>query len=169
MPGAVAIRAVARIALLLLIPLSMGVALALQRVRWRWLAPMLVLLLMVDQLQDIPSFSRERTRARVARIASLVPRGCTSFYFAPAMPAASTMPDWALQLDAMWVELATGVPTINGYSGYIPPGWERLRDNHVRDAADGARIRSALESWRRRFRLSPADICVVGSTLQEGP
>jgi hypothetical protein len=30
------------------------------------------------------------------------------------------------QTDAMWISLRTGLPTLNGFSGWAPPGWELL-------------------------------------------
>ena len=48
------------------------------------------------------------------------PRICRSFYAAPQM---GRQP-YEVQTDAMMMAIAHRLPTINGYSGNIPPGWD---------------------------------------------
>ena len=48
------------------------------------------------------------------------PRDCQSFYVAPEQNAT----EFEVQLDAMMVAMMEHVPTLNGYSGFIPKGWD---------------------------------------------
>ena len=48
------------------------------------------------------------------------PRECRSFYAAPQAHRAP----YEVQIDAMMLALAQHLPTINGYSGLNPPGWD---------------------------------------------
>jgi hypothetical protein len=62
---------------------------------------------------------------RPAQLAALAlvpppPAGCTSFFI--LSPGAPIVP-FILEIDAILVAQRTDVPTLNGYSGQIPPGW----------------------------------------------
>jgi len=73
----------------------------------------------------------------------------------------------------MEAQLASGVPTVNGYSGKLPPGWQdqqpRLGSGaeepnpglffiRVCTEADRQRLDKALRAWRARHGLKEADI-----------
>ncbi len=61
------------------------------------------------------------------------PSGCQAFLLrVPNQPA-----NYLDQNDAMWISLKTGLPTLNGSSGWSPPGW-RLEDPTI-DYAEAAR------------------------------
>jgi hypothetical protein len=61
---------------------------------------------------------------------SAPPRECRTFY------AVKTQADGAeMQIDAMMVAMGHNLPTINGYSGFAPPGWDlydRTADYEIR-------------------------------------
>jgi hypothetical protein len=63
--------------------------------------------------------SRAFERAHFDNV-SAAPTDCRSFYIAsePGQPPS------IVQIDAMLVAQRVGIPTINGYSGNFPPGWE---------------------------------------------
>lgn len=158
-PGANAIRAVSRVGIWLLLPAAIGLALALDRLRLRgrnWAAVALGALCLLEQGLRQGGFDAQAAAADVARIAGEV-RGCKSFFYSPEHPST---PEWKYQLDAMWASLQAGVPTVNGYSGKVPPGWE-LEDPVVRDDASARRISAALERWMRARGLAPAEVCRV--------
>ena len=52
-----------------------------------------------------------------------------------------------MHLDAAWAALASGVPTVNGYSGAAPPAWEPLHDGRIRTPAEAAALEAALAEW----------------------
>jgi hypothetical protein len=62
------------------------------------------------------------------------------------------------QVDAIWAQLLTDRPTLNGYSGNTPPGWE-LEWNLIRTPEDEQRVRVAAERWVAAQGLDPAGLC----------
>jgi hypothetical protein len=122
-PGAVGMRAVGRVVLILLIPSALGLAALVQylerkrRVAWSWIV---ALVCFFEQGITTETFDASANRSTITAIAHQVDPGRQAFYYHPAEP----QPFYRYQLDAMWASLLTGVPTINGYSGYSPPGWE---------------------------------------------
>jgi Ig-like domain from next to BRCA1 gene len=168
-PGAKAIRAVSRVALMLLLPLSVALAGSLEALgrRWgAWVALPLGLLAALEQGQTTPSFDKEENRRDVSAIAARVPRDCDAFLYAPVL---SRGPWWKEQLDGMWAALESGVPTLNGYSGSEPRGWP-FHFAAINTEADAERVARALEGWRAERRLG-ADwqVCLVRRTETDGP
>jgi hypothetical protein len=159
-PGAAAIRAVSRIALVLLIPAGVGAAVLAERLRGH--APVLVLLaigMANDQRQTFRSFDKAEGRRRVAVIASAIPSGCAAFLYTP--PAGTEDP-WWYQTDAMWASMNSGVPTINGYSGNTPPEWRFYR-NQIVNPAHNRQLIEDLITWSRRWSLDRAHVCQIST------
>ena len=71
--------------------------------------------------------SREFERKHTAAVIR-APRECRSFYAAP-QPG---RPPFEVQIHAMMIALTEYVPTINGWSGLFPPGWN-FYDTNVGD------------------------------------
>jgi len=65
------------------------------------------------------------------------------------------IPNWAHQLDASWASIMTGVPTINGYSGGIPRGWNFHNPQQA--------SKKDVAVWASQFNVSleDHDICLV--------
>lgn len=151
-PGARGIRAVPRVGLVVLVAWAAGLALAvdaLARSRPRIAAALAVVCLLeqgVASTHFVPAVDRER----VNRIAGEVPPGCAAFVYTPAPDG---WPPWRAQIDAMWVAEEARVPTLNGYSGNLPPGWG-LQDCLVRGPEDRARLDAAVAAWVHRWGLS---------------
>ena len=85
------------------------------------IALMILGLLEQVNLSHSSSLSRVFERAHFNHI-SAAPIDCRSFYIAnePGQPPTS------VQIDAMLVAQKIGIPTINGYSGNVPIGWNLL-------------------------------------------
>lgn len=82
-----------------------------------------------------PAFlSRKFEGEHMAALGS-APRECRSFYAAPQADRAP----FEVQIDAMMVALAQRLPTINGYSGLVPPGWD-FYDTNAADYEQRARL-----------------------------
>ncbi|HEX6037530.1 hypothetical protein [Longimicrobium sp.] len=168
-PGASAIRYVARIGLLVLLPAAVGLALSLDRLGRRHVGLALAVgaVALLEQGRRSGSYDKAGHHARIARLASHIPAGCPRFYFspvqAPGRPVSRLMEQY--QGDAQWMQLLSGIPTVNGYSGNIPPGYADLRDPVIHDAADEARIRNALETWGRTHGMDR--ICWVRRPAEE--
>lgn len=127
-PGAKAIRAVARVSLLLLVPASAGAAAWVDAGRWK--RPLLVaavLFSMIEQGRTSPTFDRRESRDRAAALAGRVDPQAAAFWVSTTrLPAARTFVDGLplrVHVDAMIASLEARVPTVNGYSGWNPPGW----------------------------------------------
>lgn len=164
-PAAGAIRAVTRIALLLLIPLSIAVALYVHHLKSRVLTVAALLILCLEQGQTTLAFEKNVIRRRVASIASMIPQGSQAFYYAPQVTSfVKPRPLWENQLDTMWAQMIAGVPTINGYSANLPAGWAPLNDLVQRSQWDAARIREAVDRWIKQNNVPLEGISVVGNS-----
>jgi hypothetical protein len=129
LPGAQAIRAVARVGVILLLPASAGAASLLDLSGWR--KPLLVgaaLLSMLEQGRTTPSLDRHELRRNTTALVSQVDRFADAFFLTdsgpPPSPALLDRLPLRVHLDAVMASLESGVPTINGYSGGVPPGYK---------------------------------------------
>jgi hypothetical protein len=134
-PGASAIRAGYRCMIVANLFAVTAIALTFDRIfslsfkegrillRFRRVAVLTALLSLgaVEQVNLAPATGLSRKFER--EYFSAVPRApsqCRSFYIAPE----PNHMDAEVQLDAMMIALAQQIPTINGYSGFLPPGWD---------------------------------------------
>jgi hypothetical protein len=159
-PGAAAIRALARIGVWLLVPAGVGVALFLQQrlqAGRTALAVGLGAFCLLEQGLSGPVYDRHEARADLDALAARLPAGCEAFFYAPT---SGTQQEWKYQLDAVWVSGEHGLPTVNGYSGNYPQGW-RLQDNRRFNSEDAERIDSGLGEWARSRSLAPASVCRI--------
>lgn len=157
-PGAAAIRAVPRLGLVVLVAWAAGLALAVDAARRRHTgaAALLGALCLLEQGVSFTHFTPAAERDRVARLAAAISPACTAFVHTPAPDG---WPAWRSQIDALWATQASGVPTLNGYSGNSPPGW-LLEDCLERGPADRARLDAAVEAWVQRWSL-PGRVCRI--------
>jgi hypothetical protein len=155
-PGARAIRAVPRLGLMVLIAWSAGLALAVDALARRraWAGPALAAVCLLEQGISLVHFTPAEERARVERLAATIPRDCTAFVYTPPPDG---WPAWRSHIDAMWAAQLAGVPTLNGYSGNVPPGW-KLEECQVRGPADQARLDDAVDAWIHRGSV-PGRVC----------
>jgi hypothetical protein len=157
-PGATAIRAVGRFDLLANVVFVIGVVLVLELAlttwesrprRYRLLGPVLVmalaLLMATEQVQIDQGIHLPRSD-QLAMLAAVppIPASCRAFYVIDPLTGS---PPFEPQLDAMLIALSAGVPTLNGYSGQVPPGWG------LADVATPGYLDS-VETWRERFGLT---------------
>ena len=139
-PGAKAIRAVARYVLVLALPMSIGFAFLIHHALRRIAAIgsrgvrivvgvallTIVTLGIAEQLGSNEGFSVSEEEAFLSRLAKRLPNECATFYMALNSDAREVNADYALaeyHLDAMLVAQQRGIPTLNGYSGNFPTGW----------------------------------------------
>lgn len=162
-PGASALRAVARIALLLLIPAGFALATfveqALAKAGWRrWLALGVAALCVLEQGQRVGSFDKAEQRADVAQLVAAIDPACPAFFSAPVHGYAY---DEKTQLDAMWAQLQTGIPTVNGYSSNFPRGWELFAHTMTDEAAQRPALEAKLSRWVLSRGLGRDQVCFV--------
>jgi hypothetical protein len=143
-PGAGSLRGVARYVMVLALPMAIAFAVVVHRsmqrisaqdsvLARRALAAALLAVLtfgLVEQFGRAPSISRTAELARLGRLSASLPEGCASFYVAAAPGRRPIKREY--QIDAMLVSITRGVPTLNGYSGHVPPGWS-LREVEAPD------------------------------------
>jgi len=131
LPGAVAIRAGDRIQLVVNLWVVAGLMVLLQywldaaspdrRIRPKLIAAIIVALCLIEQINLQPAgLARHDELAQLAAVPAAPPQ-CGAF----AVDAGS--PFDGKQLDAMWISAKLRLPTLNGDSGWAPPGW-RLND-----------------------------------------
>ncbi|MGQ0508498.1 MAG: NBR1-Ig-like domain-containing protein [Myxococcaceae bacterium] len=167
-PGAGAIRSVSRLGLQLLLLASIGVGLAYEHLvsrKWQWLAVALCAFAMLEQLNLGFSFSKTLDRRDVQAIVNEIdPRKCDAFYFSPV---GGRGPYWKYQNDAMIAALKANVPTLNGYSGHEPPGWD-LKNLTLWSDADLQRTQAALGQWIAGNGMDASRMCWIRLRMNDG-
>jgi hypothetical protein len=135
MPGAKAIRVVARSLLLLAVPMGSVALVALAaatRGRALWLQAIAAagcLFVVAEQLNRVGYIAIERApaMATLARIGP-APAGCRAFVADDARPLAPGQGPvdriYRHNVDAMLIAEFINLPTINGYSSFNPPDWD---------------------------------------------
>jgi hypothetical protein len=127
-PGLGAVRAVARIALVMVLPLALLAAMALDTVpRGRWALSLLVAALVVmmgveSATYQTSRFTREDAEARLVALRQQLPvdlpAGAVLFN-----PLHADTPFYVSELDGVVLAQELGRPTLNGYSGNYAPGY----------------------------------------------
>jgi hypothetical protein len=143
-PGGDAIRVYGRIEVVNAFPacLAAGCWVAgWQHMRWRVPAGAVALglcaVIALEQVNLTDNFRRLDRSEQLAMLDTVAtpPPGCTSF---DVVPVPARNPDHA-SIDAMLIAQRVGVPTVNGYSGWMPDGWSLV------PGGDG--YAAAVEAW----------------------
>lgn len=148
-PGGNGLRAVCRIALMLLYPGAILLAMFADKLwslspKWKVLGVAVVIACCLEQGSSSQVFDKQSKRQDVRAIAARVKPGFKAFYWTSHDEARND----ELNVDAMLASLESGVPTVNGYTGRFPPKWTALFDLHIRlPEADEPALLRALERW----------------------
>ncbi len=160
-PGAAALRAVARVGMVLLLPAAVGLASFFdgwRLARWRPAAALLALLVLGEQVHArLPTLDKAALRAHVDALAARVDPACRAFLL--VMLGRGRYEH--LQDDAAWVTLATGIPTVNGRYGSFPPDYPNLRMPRIRKKRRLADARRAMGGWLAAHGESDDGVCFV--------
>ena len=162
-PAAKAIRAVSRFSVFLLLPAAIAVALSID-----WLAkrvsPLLAAFCMIAVVAEqagssglVPVYSRVTVEGPAEAIVHRLGPECKTFL--ASFPRNSTSVPW-MHIFAMWAELQSGVPTLNGYSGQVPPAWP-LGDVSVAGPPDRVRLVAAIREWMGRHPREIENVCWI--------
>lgn len=157
-PGAKGFRTVARYVTVLTLPMAIAFAfavhggmqkLSIQRnalIRMCLTVGMFAVIAfgLFEQLGGVPAFSKSAEIAWLNKLAARLPENCSSFY-AVAGPV-RRQAKYEYQIDAMLVSIMRRVPTLNGYSGHVPPGWS-LREVEAPDYEDN------VKQWINRHKI----------------
>jgi hypothetical protein len=161
-PGARALRIVARIGVLLIVPAGIGLA-AFTAARRRTPAVLALLAVcLAEQAYSENTFSKVNARAAADGFAAAVDRRCPSFYMAITPTRGTGAPHWVYGVEILMAQLRTGIPAVNGgYTRFQPPGYGSLDRNVILTPADGVRLRRDLAAWRTRNGLEEGDVCWI--------
>lgn len=155
-PGAQAIRAVSRYALVLALPMAIGFAFLIhfivERVsradhgaRRKVVIASVALISGFAVFEQFASkegfdgFSISAENQYLNRLAQSLPDNCSSFYVAAKTTALHSQFEY--HVDAALVSAMKGVPTLNGYSGQLPVNW------HLWDVMGGPAYEANVKSW----------------------
>jgi hypothetical protein len=162
-PGAIAIRAGGRVQLLDNLWVVVGLSVLLQYwtdasalARRRRLALSIAILMfcLIEQINLLPAgLSRTYEYAWLSTITE-PPLECRAFVVDIPTPPASFLDDD----DAIWISVRTGVPTLNGSSGWFPPHW------HLHDA--GIDYFDATRQWITQTRLNQ-QVCIYDRAARQ--
>lgn len=158
-PGASGVRAVARFTIFIILPLGALFAAWIDQIgrKSRWIG-LLGVLALLEQQGGYTGFDAAKDWQRIEALARTLPLSCESFYVHAAKESAR--PSHELQIDAMLVSAASGIPTLNGYSGQVPNGWTLEPKSSQSDEA-----RAQAEHWLRSRGISaiPCELPVSDS------
>lgn len=163
-PGTAALRAVARVGLMVLFPAALGLAIVVDRLaeKRRWIiAAALILGAIIEQPQRRPTFDKATAVARVERIASMVPADAKTFLLVFRGPSS----DVHVHDDAAWTALSTGIPTVNGRYGHFPPGYP-FRTPWIQDSKEGGETRDSLAAWVTEGGVAPETAVMIEVPLR---
>ena len=157
-PGANAIRAVARIWLVCVVPLALAVAAVIGRLERRGYAVAAVLLgalCVGEQLYPKGGYDKVQVRAEVERITHAIPPTARTFFVSVSHAEWEFRPHY----DAMWAALEAGLPTINGGLPNYPRGYDLITVAQV--DLELAEDERRLRTWCEKNGLSPAEVAWV--------
>ena len=151
-PGAGGIRAVSRIVLLQLLPLGAATAWAATWVQKRFGLAAVTVLAALVVLENSGTanyhFTVSEHASRVHRVKTeLLAQNCRSFLLIGGEEA------YKIHMDALWASLKTQTPTLNGFSGNIPPEWP-FETPHT------ARL-SRMRHWLVRHNANTDGLCLL--------
>ena len=107
----------------------------------------------MEQASLLPSYDKADARGRITSIAASLPSHSSTFYFTGSNPLENNQ----LHIDAMWASLQTGVPTLNGYSGNTPNGWD-LQQDVIQSKEQEQKLRTGLVAWTNKYGMEMSKI-----------
>jgi hypothetical protein len=158
-PGAVAIRAIGRVVLILLIPAALGLACLVQYLDERRLVIASWIVIMIclgEQVVTTDTFDAVANRASIESLTRRIDRGRVAFYYHPDRNASYPLD----HLEAMWASLGAGVPTVNGYTGHTPHSWYGFFAVEIDPDVE---VEDILADWERTQGLLPNHVQWIGS------
>jgi hypothetical protein len=176
-PGAQAIRGVARYALMLALPMAIAFAflihfliekISVQTNAVRRTLLFFVLFVftsfgLIEQFHSATGFDGFSIKAEnvyLNKVAQSFPDNCSSFYVAVKPTAFHNQFEY--QIDAIFLSLMKNVPAINGYSGLLPPNW------HLWEVMDPG-YENNVKRWieERQIKGNVCRILINGTTARD--
>ncbi|MGN6094597.1 MAG: hypothetical protein ACTHOL_19780 [Luteibacter jiangsuensis] len=156
LPGITSVRAVSRIIVVMTLPVALLVAIGVDAVRsakgnWKVLGAALVMIMIGESVATTTiKLDIERARGRIAHLATELPSPmpARAIIFNPLRPDVAS---YDSELDGVILAQDKGLPTLNGYSGNIPPGYyPRADEGPCRQASE--RLDSAKTFFAQRLK-----------------
>jgi hypothetical protein len=144
-PGMRAIRVMCRIGMLLAILAGIAIATLIddqQRRRLKVASILLALFCCLEQVHKPSSYRIETDRERIDPIVKALRESNTTGPF--FIVKLARVWHWLTPIDAMWISLEVGRPTVNGYSGNFPPEYDLFNPQPEE-------IAPALAKWKERY------------------
>jgi len=159
-PGASAIRATFRIALLLQLPAAMAFALAVdwglaRRGVWRVAAVFIVACMAIEQVPATYVTNRHSFNQAVRQIISSIPPDCESFFLTGGQGRQLAQAELAI-----WAAFNSNVPTVNGRTGKMPNGYKFLVDRRPAHRPAFS-TRKRLHQWLEFCGRSDGRIAII--------
>lgn len=156
LPGADSIRAVSRIGLVLALPLAflvaMGVDAALEPGKRKRLWALILIPLLLGESVSVaePSTQIDASRERIVRLATKLPSALPegAIIFNPIRDGEAV---WESEIDGVIIAQDTGHPTLNGYSGNLPPGYDPVAAEDPCEQAE-ARVQAAKLFYEQKLK-----------------
>ncbi len=157
-PGAEGVRVISMIQLDLMI-LTVLVACSVMAAVWR-LAQMraifvlVAVLLLVEQINDYPVFNLDRP-AENAFLAQVdhIPSSCRVFFAESSRPGPDLNTWYRHNVDSMILAEVSGIPTINGFSTFLPPRWSLVHP-------EGGEYLSNVREWLGNHAVT-GPVCAI--------
>ena len=175
-PAAGAIRAVSRVAIHLLLPAAVGLAMATEAlvISRRWILFSAVLVVVAaEQVSPRPADAWAPVVANEVLLQNKVEQAaagasCRAFLYTPSPASCSADEPWIVRhsravnahLDAMWASNRTDIPTLNGYSGTLPPRYPFWGLSYC-GPEDDARIKAMIAGWCLSHGCRPSSVCWI--------
>lgn len=175
LPGFVAIREVARVILVVMLPVAVLFGLLIDDladtarrgpIRYAMAVALSALLVAECSLIRVPASAPQDWRARTAALEAELPKPPPPHaILAVATPPGSAVGFWPwviVQTDAQLVAISLGIPTLNGYSGNLPNGWKTMSmcADVAHDIRAGRHFRA--EHGLPAETISPDQLVLVG-------
>ena len=157
-PGAEGVRVISMIQLDLMI-LTVVVACSVMAAVWRSaqmraIFVIVAVLLLIEQINDYPVFNLDRP-AENAFLAQVdhIPSSCRVFFAESSRPGPDLNTWYRHNVDSMILAEVSGIPTINGFSTFLPPRWSLVHP-------EGGEYLSNVREWLGNHAVT-GPVCAI--------
>lgn len=157
-PGSEGVRVISMIQLDLMIP-TVLIACSVMAAVWRLpqmrsIFVLVAVLLLIEQINDYPVFNLDRP-AENAFLAQVdhIPPSCRVFFAQSSRPGPDLNTWYRHNVDSMLLAEISGIPTINGFSTFLPPRWSLVHP-------EGAEYLSNVREWLASHAVT-GPVCAV--------
>jgi hypothetical protein len=157
-PGSEGVRVISMIQLVLMIP-TVLIACSVMAAVWRLeqmrsVFVLVAVLLLIEQINDYPVFNVDRPAENAFLVqVDHVPPSCRVFFAENSRPGPDLNTWYRHNVDSMILAEISGIPTINGFSTFLPPHWNLVRP-------EGDEYLSNVHEWLASHAVT-GPVCAV--------